>query len=676
MGHHLTTCTFCGVGCGILLETSDNGVVGAYPSMVHPANGGKICVRGWNVHEVASARDRLKTPLIRGEGGFREASWDEAFDFIAGRLDAIRREHGPDAIGFLSSSRCSNEETYLLQKLARSVIGTNNVDQGTSVYRHISVAVLSDMLGTPAATGSIADLAASEVILLDGVDLARQLPTIGGWVIRAKLAGARLIAAGPRRHRIAEHADVFLQTRPHTSVFLYGAMAKIIVDRGLMNLAFVQSRCRDYDRFLDRIQDYDVLWAAERCGVAPELIEEAAVAFGRARAATILYSTEVEAQGAEAVQALVDLALLTGNIGKPGAGILPLAEHNNLQGGCDMGMMPDRLPGYRPVADPGARADFAALWNAPVPDRPGLSARAMLGESGGGALRAIWLGRHTPGVTAALDDATVTLRKLDLVVQQHLFMTEVASFAHVVLPTVAFGEERVTFTSTERRIQLAEQVVEPPAGLMPAWEQIARFAQRLGADWRYGSSADVMAEIGRAVPEYAGASYDNLARDFGRQWPCTHDRPLGTARSFADGGGRPFAFSLIERPPAPPDAPKDFPFTLLVGYSLYYWHKNVLVQHSVTLKREYEILLLDYPDGFVEINPADATALNVRDGAPIRLVSQHGAAGTFARVTNEIKAGTVYAPYFLHDIVRQLLGPARSESREGYRPVFVRVEKS
>ncbi len=675
MSHHLTTCTFCGVGCGIHLETAGNAVVGAYPSMSHPANAGKICVRGWNLHEVVSAPDRLTTPLLRERDGFRQATWQEAFDYIADRLESIRKAHGPDAVGFLTSSRCSNEESYLLQKLARVVIGTNNVDQGTSPHRAHTVAALTGMLGVPAATASIADLDRAGAILMDGTDLSRQLPTVAGRVIRARLGGARLIATGTRRHRLAEQADFFLQNRPHSGIFLYGAMAKIIVDRGLVNLPFVKSRCRDYDRFLDRIQDYDVLWAAEHCGVPAGLIEEAAVAFARAPSAMILYSTTLEARGIEPIQALVDLALLTGNLGRPGSGILPLAEHNNVQGGCDMGMMPGYLPGYRPVADPRAREEAARVWGAPVPDRPGLTSRAMMDRAAAGQLRALWLDRHVPGITPDLRDATEVLGQLDLIVHQSLFATETTRVAHVVLPLVAFGEEEVTFTNSERRIQIAAKVVEPPAGTLPAWRQIEQFAGQMGSIWRYPASTDVMDEIGRVNPDYAGASYENLAREYGRQWPCTHDRPLGTPRLFEDAtpASPPFRFALIERPEAPPVSPKDYPFTLQVGYSLYYWNRNILVRHSETLKREYQILLLDYPDGFVEINPSDAAALSLRDGAPVRVVSPAGAVSSFARVTPEIKPGIVFIPFFLHDIARQIQGGAETDTRS--HPTFIRLEK-
>ena len=670
--HKLTTCTFCGVGCGIYLESAGGAITGAYPSMSHPANQGRICVRGWHVHEVASSPDRLRKPLIRRNGALEPASWKDAYDFVAERLTAVKAKHGPEAIGFVTSPRCSNEEAYLLQRLARSVIGTNNVVHGLGLYRQTSIHVLRDMLGIPAATSSISELAKSDVIVVDGIDLGKQLPTIGGWVIRAKLAGAKLIATGNRGHRVAEHADHFLQIRPNTDVLLYGAMAKVVVDRGLMNVPFVQAHCRDYEKFLLAIQDFDVLWAAAECGVSPEAIEEAALTYARAKSAMILYSTGVEARGAEAVQAIVNLALLTGNVGKAGAGIMPLAEHNNLQGGCDMGMLPDFFPGYVPVENDAERRRLGALWHAELPAKPGVDLGAALGVNGG-AIRALWLDQHDPLRRGAEVDAEM-LAKLDFLVTQQMFTTEVSQYAHVMLPVVAFGEEQVTYTSTERRIQLTARAVEPAGGVVPAWLQIVRVAQRMGAAWEYESSAEVMAEIGQAVPAYAAASYENLSREYGRQWPCTMDRPLGAQILFESAlPAKGFRFAAIERPAAPPRPPAEYPFVVVLGRSLYYWHRDVLVQHSETLKREYGMLLLDYPEGFVEINTEDAARMKIRDGARIRLVTAHGSGETLARLTGEVKSGSVFVPFFLQEMTRALTSGNHVEG-DGQHPLFVRVE--
>jgi predicted molibdopterin-dependent oxidoreductase YjgC len=306
MAHKLTTCTFCGVGCGLYLETTGNRVVGVSPSMSHPANEGKICVRGWHVHEIIDAPDRIKKPLLRKNGNLVETTWDEAIGFIVARLQEIRARYGPDSIAFLNSPRCSNEESYLFQKLARAVIRTNNVDHGAGVYSNYSMNVLLKMLGTPATTNSLQELDRSDVIIVGRVDLGKQLPTIGGRVIRAKLRGAKLIVIGSRRHRVAESADLFLQHRPGTETLLYGAMAKVILDHGLMSLPFIKSRCSGYEQFLASVAEYDLLAAAEACGVPAEQIEAAALAYARAKSAAILYTTGIEAEEAESLEAMSD----------------------------------------------------------------------------------------------------------------------------------------------------------------------------------------------------------------------------------------------------------------------------------------------------------------------------------------------------------------------------------
>lgn len=656
MAHTLTTCTFCGVGCGIYLEDDGERILGAYPSLSHPTNQGRICVRGWNVHEVASAGDRLRTPLMRRDGGFVPVTWEAAFDYLAERLQTIRQRHGAEAIAFLASPRCSNEESYLLQKLARTVLGTNNVDHGSGVYCNNSIHVLLEMLGVPATTNSIGELGRSEAIIVDGVDLGRQLPTVGGWVLRAKLAGAKLIVIDSRRHRLAESADLFLQIRPGTEVMLYGAMAKVILDRGLDNSGFIKRHCRDFKPFVENLGQYDLLTAAEFCGVPADLIEGAARAYAVARTASLLYSTGIETRRSDSIRAIVNLALLTGQLGRPGAGLFALTEQNNLQGVCDMGLLPDRLPGYAAVTDPAGREPLEQLWQCRLPVQPGRGARSLFSNPASMGLQALWLCRYDPVSTAFFGEAAKALDTLDLVVVQHLFMTDTARHAHVVLPLTAYGEEQVTFTSTDRRVQLAEQVLTPAPGPMTAWRQITQLARALGADWPYASSAEVMAEIARAIPFYSGVTYENLAREYGRQWPCTLDQPLGTQFLFQDGlPDRGFRFKPIPRPSARVWTNAEFPFALVFGHSLYYWHQNVLIKHSETLKREYRILLLDYPNGFVEVNDVDARQLNIRDGQAVRLHSAKGSAVSTARVTPEVRSGAIFVPFFVREVERQLV---------------------
>ena len=671
MAHTLTTCTFCGVGCGLYLETSENQVIGAYPSVSHPTNAGRICLRGWHGHEVASSPDRLRDPLIRKDGQFRKASWNEAFDLIASRLLAIRDRYGPDSLAFLNSPRCSNEEAYLLQKFARAVIGTNNVHHGTGVYCNNSINVLMEMLGVPATTSSISELAESDLIVVDGIDLARRMPTLGGVVLRAKLGGSRLLVIGTRRHRLVENCDLFLQIQPNTETLLYGAMAKVIVDRGLEDVAFIKAHCEGHREFLAELHHYDLLEAAEVCGVSPGAIEEAALEFARAKSAALLYSTSMEERTKNSIRALVNLLLLTGNLKKNGAGLFALTEQNNLQGVCDMGMLPDRLPGYSPVTDDKARSSLNRFWNSEIPKVPGIGARAIFGNPKGSNIKALWLCRYDP-LSSSLFDAKACFDQFEFVVTQHIFMTETGQHADVILPTTAFGEESVSFTNTERRIQLAHRVVQPTTGLTSAWEQISQVARRMGADWKYQSASDVMEEIREVVDLYGGASYENLAREYGRQWPCTKDEPLGTSDLFAtDHGGKPFRLIPVPTPAPVVTALKDFPFILVCGSSLYYWNQNVLIRHSETLRREYCILLTDYPDGFVEIHPDDANDLQIRDGGKVRLHSETGSAVSTARVTPEVRKGTIFVPYFEHELEKQI----RGNSRSGAALVPVRLAK-
>ena len=672
MSHHLSTCTFCGTGCGIYLETRNGEMSGVYPSMSHPANSGRICVRGWHVHEAAGSPDRLRTPLIRKNNRLVPSSFDEAYNMIAKRFLEIKESHGPDAIGFINSAGCGNEDAYIFQKFARAIIGTNNVDEGTSYSRIETIEELRSMLGIAAATNPIADIFSSKAIILSKTDIGQQLPTIGGAIIRAKLNGAKLIVIGERRHRITEHADIFLNTRPGTEGYLYTALAKIIIDRGMVDMDFIRSHCSGYDDFLKNIRSFDLLFASKYCDIDMALIEQAASIYADFKPGILLYGLDAEGSGRDSLGALINLALLTGNIGKTGAGIIPLAEHNNTQGCCDMGVLPQYLPGYIRIDDTVGRAHIESLWSAAVPQKPGIDSAEMFGADA--KLKALWLDRHNPVVSADNDDAASVLKNMEFVVLQELFMTGAAEYAHVVLPVAAYSEENVTFTSTERRIQLAVKAIEPPKDLASSWKQVVSVANLMGAGWSYNCMEDVLREIASIVPEYEAVTPENLSRDYGRQWPCTKDHPLGTPILFSGNKQkRAFAFANADFPIRPETSDRDYPFMLSFGLSIYYWHQNTLVRHSETLKREYGILLLDYPEGFVEINEEDAKKISLRDNQPIKLVSENGVAQTHARITSEVRPGTIFVPFFLQDVMRSI-GCGNSVSCG--KKTCVRIEKA
>ena len=410
--------------------------------------------------------------------------------------------------------------------------------------------------------------------------------------------------------------------------------------------------------------------------MSPELIEGAALAIAHARNTAFLYSTGLENRSKDSIRALIDLALLTGNLGKTGAGVYALTEHNNLQGVCDMGMLPDRWPGYQSITDGEFRAQLESIWQTKVPLTPGIGARVGLGIQKQANLHAVWLCRYDPVTTAFFGEAAEALSRLDLVVVQHLFMTGTAKYAHVILPVAAFGEEQITYTNTERRIQLTAKIIDPPPGTKPAWLQLTEVAQQLGAKWNYSSSSEIMDEIGEVAPIYGGAHYSNLEREYGRQWPCTQDRPLGTQFLYEPSHKKQrFHFATYALPPRPTEGSEGYSFALVFGHSHYYWHQNVLVKHSETLKREMRVLLLDYPTGFVEINTEDARRMGIRDGGQIRLTSPHGSAETVARVTNEVRQGAINVPFFVREVERKLMSQADESTGYSSKPAYVRLEK-
>ena len=662
-GTNATTCTFCGVGCGIYLEAANDRVTGAYPSLSHPTNRGRICVRGWHVHEVASSPERLRSPLLRRGGRLVEATWDEALGYIVGRIKEIRARYGPDALAFFNMPRCSNEESYLLQKLARAVMGTNNVDHGSGPYCNNSINVRATCSASRQPPTRSATTC-SDAIVVDGVDLGMQLPTIGGIVIRAKLDGPSIVI-DPRRHCWPSMRTIFTGASGDGGVGLRGDGQGDCRPRP-MNQSFVKTHCRDYDAFVAAVGRLDLLGAAEASGVAPELIEGAALAYGRARAAAWLYSTGVEARNEDSIRSAVNLVLLTGNVGRPGAGVYALTEHNNLQGVRHGGLAP-MAAGLPMWPTPGA-ADVRQAWDTPPPPSPVWGARHV---ENGRARRSRRLATVCDPVTSAAQNNVAD------VLREWSGGRSISSgcgggAGHVVLPVVAYGEEEVSFTSTDRRIRRS-----PGAALSDAHAGLAAVdvpGAEFGRRWAYGR-ARASWTISRVVPDYSGVSHENLGRDYGRQWSYRTVRSVRLI--FFDTGipGRCFRVRAVAPPAEVALQPAGYPFALIFGHSLYYWHQNVLVKHSETLRRELRVLLLDYPEGFVEISDEDAAALKIRDGGRIRLVAEKGTALTTARVAREVRSGTIYVPFFVREVARDLTGRARSGLGDLDEPVFVRLER-
>jgi len=528
-----STCGYCGVGCQVEIGTAAGRVVRIDAVPAAAVNRGHLCAKGRYAHAWQRAPDRLTRPLLRRGEGFEPVSWETALGFVADRLDAIHRAHGPDALGVLTSSRSTNEAAYLLQKLFRVRFGTNHVDCCARVCHASTAQALRSVLGTGAASAHYDDIEQARAIVVAGANPTEAHPVIGARILQRVRAGARLFVIDPRRTELAALAHHHLALRPGTNVALLNALAQVLVDEMRVDRAYVASRCEGFDALADFLRSLSLEEAGRCTGVAPGAIR----AFARELAASgpALFVTGLglseQTQGVASVRALCNLALLTGAVGPPGAGLLPLRGQNNVQGNADMGAMPDLLTGYQPVADPAVRAHFAALWGAPPPSHAGHTLPELLDDAVAGHLRALWvqgedLAQSDPNQSHVL----AALERLELLVVQELFLTDTARRAHVVFPAAGVLEQSGTFTNAERRVQRVRPALAPPGEARPDWQIIQSAAQALGLAWRYRDPGEVLDEIARAAPaSFGGLALDRLDGD-GIQWPCPSLDHPGTPR--------------------------------------------------------------------------------------------------------------------------------------------------
>jgi formate dehydrogenase alpha subunit len=639
----LTICPYCGCGCTMEIRSLDGRIVEVAAPSDQGVNKGLLCVKGRFGFDFVGHPDRLTVPLIRrAKGGPLEpATWDEALDLVASRFGEIRRAGGPDAIGVLSSAKCTNEENYLLQRFARGVIGTNNVDHCARLCHASTVAGLAKAFGSGAMTNSIDDLESADCFFIIGSNTTECHPIIGSAIKRAVARGARLIVADPRRIELAELADMHLRHRSGTDVAMINAMMHVILAEGLENKAFIAERTEGLAELAEAVKPYTPELAQRITGVPAADIAAAARAYATAPAGAIIYSMGItqHTTGTDNVLSLANLAMLTGQIGRPGTGVNPLRGQNNVQGACDMGALPNVLPGYQAVSDEKVRAKFAAAWGAELPDEPGLTVVEMIHAAARGQLRAIYVMGENP----MLSDPDTThvgeaLRALDFLVVQDIFLTETAQLADVVLPAAAAAEKDGTFTNTDRRVQRVRQAVEPPGQARPDWQIICQIAERMGKPMSYPSVAAIQDEIASLTPIYGGITYDRLERE-GLQWPCpTRDHP-GTPilhrQRFTRGKGK---FHAVEFIPARelPDA--EYPLLLSTGRLLQHFHTGSMSRRSAVLD---EII----PHGAIEIHPQDAAKLGVSDGEYVTVESRRGQIEIAAHVTERVSPGTLFLAF-------------------------------
>ena len=637
-----TVCTYCGVGCSFNIWTKDRHILKVEPSE-GPANGISTCVKGKFAWDFVNSADRLTRPLIREGGRFREAGWDEALALVARRMTEIKAANGPDALAFISSSKCTNEESYLMQKLARGVIGTNNMDNCSRYCQSPATVGLWRTVGYGGDSGSITDIAQSSLVLIVGSNTAESHPVLATRVKRAhKLHGQKLIVSDLRENEMARRADVFLHPKPGTDLVWLSAVSRYILDNRLAKTAFLEEWVNGLEEYKRSLAPFTMEFAAERCGLPIETLKKVAHMIAEAESVCILWAMGVtqHTMGSDTSTAISNLLLVTGNYMRPGTGAYPLRGHNNVQGASDHGAMPNSLPGYQSVDDPEVRARFEAGWNVKLPAAKGLDNHEMIDAIHDGKLKAMYLfGEEISLVDSNSNFVDDGLAKLDFFVVQDIFFSNTCRFADVVLPASPSLEKEGTFTSTERRIQRLYQVFEPLQDSRPDWQIIQDVANQLGANWHYRHPSEIYREIASLTPMFAGVTYERLEGYKSLQWPVTADGTdeplLYTKRfNFPDGKARLFPLLLSE----PADQPnQEFDLHLNNGRLLEHFHEGNLTYRSEGIREKT-------PDTFVEVSPELASERGIQNGTWVQLISRYGKVRVRAVVTDRVHGRELYMP--------------------------------
>ncbi|RMH48562.1 MAG: formate dehydrogenase subunit alpha [Alphaproteobacteria bacterium] len=645
-----TTCAYCGVGCSFRAELQGNEVIRMVPAKTGGANEGHSCVKGRFAWGYATHRDRVTSPMIRERitDPWRKVGWDEAIAFAAERFRAIQAAHGKGAIGGITSSRCTNEEVYVVQKMVRAAFGTNNVDTCARVCHAPTGYGLKQTFGTSAGTQDFRSVEQADVILLIGANPTDAHPVFASRLKRRLRQGAKIIVVDPRRIDLVRSPHVsaafHIPLRPGTNVAVMNAFAHVIVTEGLVDEAFVAERCEteEYRRWAAFVAEprNSPEALADAIGVPAETLRAAARLYATARNAAIYYGLGVteHSQGSTMVMAMANLAMATGNIGRPGVGVNPLRGQNNVQGSCDMGSFPHELPGYRHVSDAAVRAAFEAEWGVPIDPEPGLRLPNMLAAALDGSFRGIFIqGEDIAQSDPDTQHVQAALQAMDLVVVQDLFLNETAAFAHVFLPGTSFLEKDGTFTNAERRINRVRPVMPPLTGLSE-WETVCRLATAMGYPMSYDGPAAIMDEIARLTPSFAGVSHARLDAEGSMQWPVNDAHPNGTpvmhVDGFVRGKGR---FMLTEFVPTEERTTRRFPLILTTG--------RILSQYNVGAQTRRTANSLWHPEDMLEIHLFDAEQRGIATGDVVALMSRKGEITLRALVTDRVPQGVVYTTF-------------------------------
>jgi len=645
-----TTCAYCGVGCSLNAEMKGSQVVRMVPAKDGKANEGHACVKGRFAWGYATHKDRILKPMIRAKitDPWKEVSWDEALDYAASEFKRIQARHGVDAIGGIVSSRCTNEEGYLVQKLVRAAFGNNNVDTCARVCHSPTGYGLKQTLGESAGTQSFKSVEHCDVVMVIGANPTDGHPVFGSRLKKRLRQGARLIVVDPRRIDLIKsphvRADYHLQLKPGTNVALLSALAHVIVTEGLLAEQYIAERCED--RAFNQWREFAALPSNSPeatqhvTGVPPQQVREAARLYATGGNAAIFYGLGVteHAQGSTAVMAIANLAMATGNVGREGVGVNPLRGQNNVQGSCDIGSFPHELPGYRHVSDSTVRGMFENAWGVPLQAEPGLRIPNMFEA----ALDGSFLGLYCQGEDIVQSDpntqhVTAALQAMECVVVQDIFLNETAKFAHVLLPGSSFLEKDGTFTNAERRISRVRKVMPPRAGYAD-WEVTVALSNRLGYPMHYTHPSQIMDEIASLTPTFTGVSYARLDQLGSIQWPCNDAAPEGTPTMHVDGFVRGKGRFIITQYVATAEkVTRKYPLILTTG--------RILSQYNVGAQTRRTENVQWHAEDRLELHPHDAQERGIKEGDWVGIESRAGATVLRALVTERMQPGVVYTTF-------------------------------
>ncbi len=641
-----TICTYCGVGCNLNVATKGDEVLSIQAPVDAEVNHAHTCLKGRFAFKFYNHRDRLRKPLIKqADGSFAEATWEEAYDHIFANLTRIKKDHGGNAVAGISSARCTNEENYLMQKFIRAVMGTNNIDCCARVCHSPTAWGMQKSFGTGAATNSVEDLEYTKCIMVIGANPTEGHPVTGARLKQQVMKGVPLIVIDPRKIELVPYAKHHLQLRPGTNVALLNLFARFILDAGLVKTEFVRKRCENWDAFESGLRALDIDELEKITGVDKELVRAAALEYATSEAAMSFHGlgvTEHE-QGAKTVMLISNLAMMTGNIGRPGVGVNPLRGQNNVQGAADMGCQPHQGAGYFEMDDVTVQKRYADFYGMPSPTEPGWKIPQMFDAAIEGKLKALWLmGEDVVQTDPDVHHVRHAMESLEFLVVQEIFMTETAKYAHVILPASSFLEKSGTFTNAERRVQRVNAAVKPLSGTKPDGQIMCEVLQRFGFPQPDYTPDGVLAEIAQIVPFFQGATWENLSIN-GKQWPIAADgtdTQILHQESFKRGLGKFHFFPWIESTELKTNG-QEFPFILTTGRILEHYNCGTMTRRT----GNGEIVVQDY----LSLNPADAQRKSIRSGDQVKLFSARGEVELEARVTDEVKPGILYTTFHFPD---------------------------